>query len=754
MTMTEVNRRAILAGSGALVVSFTVPALAQTQGVMRGGKGRPPLDPRRLDSYLAVHENGAVTAYFGKIDGGQGTDVGIAQIVAEELDLPADKVAVVMGDTAATINQGGASGSTGIFKGGQAMRHAAAEARQALLAMAAKRLGAAPDQLSVADGVVSGNGKSVSYGKLIGGGYFELQVPWNGKLGNDLDIDSKAPLKDPAGYKVIGTSPPRRDVAAKVFARHEYVTDVRVPGMLHARVIRPPVAGATLVAVDEESPRGIAGVRVVAKNGFLAVVAEKEWNAVRASAALKAKWSEPAPVFASQEELYDHIRKSATRKRDEDKNQKRGDVEAALAGAAKRVEADYEWPFQSHASMGSACAVASFKDGAVTIWTGSQKPHYARDGVAAILDIPVDKVRAIWRTGPGSYGRNDAGDAALEAAVLSQIVGRPVRVQGMRAEGIGWDPKAPASIHRGRAGLDGNGKLVAYHFESKGFSRVDINSNESEPAHSLIGMTWGVPLHSLDGFGHPEHAYEIPNILQAWETIPPLLDRASPLRTAHMRDPCGPQVCFAHESFIDEVAFAAGADPVEFRLRHLPPGRDREVVQAAAQKFGWQSRVASTHRNDSADLVRGRGFAYTLRHPTIVAAAVEVEVDRRTGKVRVVRATVAHDCGRIVNPGLLRNTIEGNVVQGTSRSIHEEVRFDTRKVTSVDWKTYPILDITDAPEQIDIVLLDRRDAPSSGAGEPSTRPIAAAIGNAIFDATGDRIRRAPFSPERVRRGQV
>jgi nicotinate dehydrogenase subunit B len=752
MLRQDLTRRGILKGAGALVVSFAAPihlAAAATTAAT-GATGPKPLDPTQLDSYLAIHRDGSATVFFGKIDGGQGTDVGIAQIVAEELDLPADRVAVVMDDTSRVINQGGASGSFGITWGGKPMRNAACAARQFLLGLAAQKLKAPIDKLTVSDGVVSvagAPGKTVTYGELIGGRFFNVAMKWNGKIGNDLNVESTAQPKNPADYKVVGTSPRRRDVVAKVFAQPTYVTDVRIPGMVHARVIRPPAAGAEPTAIDESSVAALKGIRIVHKQGFLAVVADKEWDAIRAAQDLKVTWSQSAAAFPEQDKLYDHIRDATVRKRTVEKETPGFD--AAMAGAAQTVSADYEWPFQSHASMGSGCALVQIKDGKATVWTGSQKPHYARDGIAALLEMPVENVQAIWRVGPGSYGRNDAGDTAIEAAYLAQQVGRPVRLQGMRPEGIAWDPKGPASVHRASAGLDRDGKIVAYKFESKGFSRLDIDSNESNIAHSVVGQQWGVPLKPIEAFAVPDESYQIPNRLMAWETIAPLLDRASPLRTSHLRDPVGPQVHFASESFIDELAHAANADAVEFRLRHLT-GRDAAAVKAAADKFGWQTRVSGSAADANADVVSGRGIAYSKRMNTIVAVVAEVEVDRRSGRVRAKRFAVAHDCGCIVNPALLHNTIEGNIVQGTSRSLFEEVRFDRQSVTSVDWETYPILDIADAPDKIDIVLLDHPEIAPTGAGEPSTRPVAAAIANAIFDAAGVRLRRAPFTPERMK----
>ena len=416
------------------------------------------------------------------MDMGQGVDVAIAQIVAEELDVPFERVSVVMGDTAWTVNQGGASGSTGIQKGGIALRNAAAEARRVLVEMASARLGVPADRLEVTDGVVAVSGdpaRKLGYGELIGGRYFDLPMKWNGKLGNDLVAEGQAKPKPPAAYKIVGQSPPRFDVPAKVFGKLDYVTDIKVPGMLHGRMIRPPVAGAVPVAVDEGSVRDIPGVRVVRDKGFLGIVAEREWDAVQAAERLQVTWSEAAPPFPENAALYDHIRQAPVVKREVPVAT--GEIDPAFAGAARVVEAEYEWPFQSHASMGPACAVVDARADGATLWTGSQKPHFARDGVARALGLPQDKVHGIWVPGPGSYGRNDAGDAGIDAALLSKAVGRPVRVQGMRYEGHGWDPKGPASIHRARAALDKDGAVIGYVFESKGFSRIDIDTNESDP---------------------------------------------------------------------------------------------------------------------------------------------------------------------------------------------------------------------------------------------------------------------------------
>jgi len=404
--------------------------------------------------------------------------------------------------------------------------------------------------------------------------------------------------------------------------------------------------------------------------------------------------------------------------------------------------------------MGPGCAVADVRPDGVTVWTGTQKPHFAAQGVAGCLGVPVEKVRAIWVTGPGSYGRNDAGDVTMDAAVMSQLAGKPVRVQYMRYEGHGWDPKAPASVHKGRAALDAQGNVLAIDFSSKGFSRIETNSTEADPGDTLAGMLLGHKGARTQAFNLPDNAYTFENKRMSWETVAAMLPGPSPLRTSHMRDPLGPQITFASESFIDEVAYAVGADPVEFRLKYVTESRDRAAIQAAAEKSGWKPGKAGTRRTKRGDIVTGRGVAYTQRTNTIVAIVADVEINEKTGAIRVPRVTVAHDCGLIVNPAALRRVIEGNVCQGLSRTIHEEVQFDRKGVRSVDWLTYPILDITEAPTVVDVVLLNHPEAISTGAGEATMRPLAAAVNNAIFEATGMRIRRAPLNAARIKAAGV
>ena len=740
--MTTLTRREFLKTSGALVVSFAAPPV--TGALAQVAAGKPALVPTELDSWIAVLPDGRVQAFFGKMDMGQGLEVVIAQIVADELDVACDKVDVLMGDTGTSCNQGGASGSTGVSNGGRLLRSAAAEARRLLLESGSKRLGVPAEQLRVEEGIIlSQDGRKVAYSELVGGKYFHHPVEWNKQVGNAMDIKVRAKPKTPQEYRVVGKSFARRDVAWKVYGTDRFVTDVRVKGMLHARVIRPPRAACKVRGVDEASIRSIRGARVVREKDFVAVVAPREWDAVRAAQMLKVDWHALDGAFPAMDSLHEHIRSAKVVKREEPV--KKGDLAAAFSAPGVRiVEAQYEWPFQSHASMGPGCAVADAKADRCTVWTGSQKPHFVRDGVARLLGMAPEKVRAIWVAGPGSYGRNDAGDAALDAAFLSKATGKPVRVQGMRADGTAWDPKGPACVHRARAAIDASGKVIGYEFVAKGFSRQHIATNESDPADSLVGQATGIPAKGTQIFGVPAESYGFENKLLAWETIAPLVENCSPLRTAHMRDPVGPEIHFGAEQFIDELAAAVGEDPVAFRLRYLTDPRHQAVVKAAAEKAGWQAR------NSSERTMKGRGIAFAERNGTAVAAVAEVEVERSTGRIWARRVVVAHDCGLVINPQGLRYTIEGNVVQGISRAVYEQVRFDRDAVSSVDWASYPILEMQDAPAAIEVVLINRPEVAPSGAGEPTMRVIPAAVANAFFDATGVRLRKAPLNAERVK----
>jgi CO/xanthine dehydrogenase Mo-binding subunit len=454
------------------------------------------------------------------------------------------------------------------------------------------------------------------------------------------------------------------------------------------------------------------------------------------------------------EQLYDYIRETPSRNGTLTFGDRvpvnEGDVEAALANATQVIEAEYEWPFQSHASMGPACAVVDVQPDHVIFWTGSQKPHNTRDGVAKLLGREPETVRGIWVHGPGSYGRNEADDVVNDAAILSEEIGKPVRVQYMRHEAHGWDPKGPAAVITMRAGLDADGNVTGYSFHAKGFSAHDVQPNASDPSDTIPGQLLGLKRDARDYFGVPQESYVFDNKRMSWEVIAPFLEMGSPLRTSHIRDPQGPQTTFSSESFIDELAYAVGADPVEFRLRYLTDPRHIEAVKTAAERAGWETRPSPNPNQDNLDVLVGRGIAYAQRNNTVVAIVSEVEVNPETGRVWPRKFTVAHDCGLVVNPVALRNTIEGAVIQSTSRTLYEEVQFDENNVTSVDWATYPILDIMDAPEAIDVLFIENKEIGPFGAGEPTVKVVAPAIANAIFDATGVRLRRVPFRPELVK----
>jgi nicotinate dehydrogenase subunit B len=744
------SRRTFLTGAGALTIAIALPGVKARAGVVAS---RLPMKPDRLATYVSIDAQGGAVGWVGKVDMGQGTEVGWAQMIAEELDLPLERVAIVQGHTNQTINMGGASGSTGIWKGGVAMRAAAAEARRVLVEMAAEKLGVPAGEMRTEDGrVIARDGKSVAYAELIGGRHFDETLEWNNIIGSDLAIKGKAQPKSPKDYRLIGKSGiRRRDVEGKILGTTEYMVDVKVDGMVHGRVIRPPVAGAVPVAIDEASVKEIPGVQIVHEKGFIGLVAPREWDAVKAARQLKVTWSDVKPPFPGHDKLHEHIRNAPVIKRDVDKQ--KGDADAAFAKAARVIEASYEWPFQSHAPMGPACGLVDVKPDSVRMWSASQKPHYARDGVAKLLGLDPEKVVCVSTIGPGSYGRNDSGDVVMDAAVLSRAVGKPVRVQSMRYEGTGWDPKAPASVHTSSVALDADNKIIGWRFDSKVFSKRDFLNNEGDPSHTLAGQLLGLPLKPVLLFGAPEESYDFANFTKVSSIIAPLLDRASPLRTAHMRDPGGPQTHFAVESFMDEVAAQLGQDPLEFRLQYVKDPRDLAVIKAATDKAGWQKRTGP-RRLTNGDLMIGQGLSYAVRAGTRVAMVANIEIERATGRVRVRKWTVAHDCGQIVNPDLVRQTIESNVMQSTSRALFEEVTFDERNVTSIDWNGYRIADIKDAPDAIDIILIDRPDVAPTGAGEASSRPTAAAIANAIFDATGVRLRRAPLSPSRVKAGMA
>jgi nicotinate dehydrogenase subunit B len=752
------SRREFVRGAGGLLIGFSMldPAILPRVLAASPEDAAETPSPQRLDAWLRIETDGAIRIFTGKVEIGMGVETGFAQIVAEELDISPDRVSFVMGDTSQTPDQGGVGGSTSIMFGAQPLRNVAATARALLLGLASRRLGVPAGQLQVRDGIVSVQGeaaKSVSYADLAGGTDLNDILKVTGQ-GFRLNVVGRGKPKDPASYTVVGKPIPRVDMAPKILGQWQYVTEVRVPGMLHGRVIRPASAGAKFVSVDESSVKSIPGfVKTVVEGDFVGVVAESEWSAVRAAEQLNVSWSNPGAVFPAHIHLYDHMRTVAPKASKE--VLKKGDAASALASAAKKVEASYEFPFQSHATMGPGCAVADVQpDGVTTVWSGAQKPHALQQGLAELLKVPAERVRVIWVEDAGSYGRPGFEDAAADAILLSRAAGKPVRVQWMRDDMTAWGTKGPAVICDMEAGLDSTNEVSAFRFTSRAFSGGETMFLPATAGNFLGAQLAGIPNTSgIDEFvqwGAACVAYDFANVDANAHVVPAFLASSSPLRTTHLRDPEGPATTFAAESFMDELAAAAGADPIEFRLRYLDDERLKAALITAREKFGWDSRPSPKKNAPATERARGRGVALTLRGETRVATIAEVEVDRRTGAVRVKRFLCVHDCGLVVNPQALSGTIAANLMQSLSRSLKEEVKFDGSRVTSVDWNTYPIARASDVPQQVEIVMIDHKEIPPSGAGEPSSRPTAAAIANAIFDATGARVRRAPLTAARVK----
>ncbi|MFY9771387.1 MAG: molybdopterin cofactor-binding domain-containing protein [Xanthobacteraceae bacterium] len=728
------TRRTMLK-AGALTVSF---ALAGLRTHAEGTTSAPRmLDPNELDSFLAVDGDGTVTLFCGKVDLGQGLRIAMRQIAGEELGIGVEKINYVEGDTALTPDQGRTSGSNGIQRGGMQIRRAAATAREALIALAAQRLNMAAEDLVAADGQVrpKNGGAGIRFADLIGTRSFNLK------------LNPKAPLKNPATYTLVGRPLPRPDVPAKCTGTFTYMQDFSLPDMVHARVIRPPAIGAKLIAVDEASIKNLPGAKVVRIKDFLAVVADDEWTAVRASRALRAQWT-------SWSGLPEQDKLAATLRGDRDITDEVlvtrgpgpvGNPPGANPSGAMARSATYFWPMQSHASIGPSCAVADVTDDSATIWTASQGTHGNRKTFARFLGLPEETVRLIYLDGAGCYGMNGHEDAAADAAILARAVGRPVRVQWSREDEHGWDPKGPPQLLDISGAVDPSGRIIAWRTEmwlpqtTPGLPDIPLLAPAAAGLDDVRGLQPGLISQNTD----PPYAADNVQVLVHW-----LKD--TPLRPAPIRSPGKPANCFAVESFTDELAAAAGLDPVEFRLRGLEDKRGAEAIRRAAALMNWQSRP-SPSPNRNAALAHGRGFAYVhYKHSeSYVAMGMEVAVERSSGRIKVERVACAFDCGQNINPDGARAQVEGSILQTLSRALMEEVQFDRSRVTSVDWSSYPILRFPDVPK-LDIVLIDRPTEPPLGAGEAACTTVAAALANAVFDATGARLRTVPFTPERVK----
>jgi CO/xanthine dehydrogenase Mo-binding subunit len=765
----QTSRRSFLKASGALVISLSLGALPGAKALAQQSTAAagpyPDPDFLKLDTWIVIHPDNTATFYVGKTDGGQGTGTAFRQMMCDELDIAYDKTRLIMGCTDITPDQGGSGGSDGVERDGRTMRRVAAEARRVLLELGGQHLAAPVEMLAVANGTIaleSDPAKKVTYAQLIGGKRFNVAL-----TGRNVDAATgKAAVKPVRELKVVGQSLKRYDIPGKVDGSLKWAVDVKLPGMVHARNVRPPFAGATLQRIDESSVKDVPGfIRVVSRGNYVAVICEREENAIRAARQLKVDWKRPATApFPPSTELFDYMRRATPTSTGEARTE--GDPTAAFASASHVIEAEYEVPFQGHTAIGPAHALADPSDGQMTIYSNDMKSYGLRTGVAKFLDMPRDKVRVVYMDGPQVYGRTAADDAGFEAAFLAKELGRPVRVQWMRHEETAWDTKGPPYVFKLRGALDDQGKLVALDYDACAADHNHLWYNE--PDTVLIAQLMGRrPARPAPGNAEtPSTMYAIANRRITTRVVGLPMTWETPLRTGNLRDPNGPQVTFAFESFIDELAAAAKADPVQFRLDMLEAAKEDAVfrkarslatVRAAAKAHGWDTRPSPRPRAAGSrdKVLTGRGMAYTYRSNTIATVIADVEVNRETGRVWVKRLVCAHDCGLAINPEGLRHTVECGMLHALSRALWEEVQFDNEKVTSVDWVSHPSLRHSDTPESIDVVLVngdpnpDRPDLPHYGAGETSHKPVIAAVANAIYDATGARLRRAPFRAERV-----
>jgi nicotinate dehydrogenase subunit B len=695
-----------------------------------------------FETFIKITADGTVTAFNGHVDLGTGIRTALGQIVAEELDVSFARVVVVLGDTAHVPNQGATIASETIQITAVPLRNAAAQARQFLLTRASERLELSAEELAIEDGLIRGkDNRSVSYGELIGDEIIRLE------------LDENVPVKPVNAYAIVGQSVPRVDLPAKATGELVYVHDVRVPGMLHGRVVRPPYAGVdagafvgtSLIAVDEASVRDIPGLVAVVRIGdFIGVVAEREENAVKAAAQLKVTWK-PTPTLPDLKDIETALRANPSTPRTLiDK----GDVDDAIASAATPMARTYIWPYQMHGSIGPSCAVADYQDGHIRVWSGSQNPHLLRADLALLLKCGENDIDVIRMEAAGCYGRNCADDVSADAVLLSRAAGRPVRVQLTREQEHAWEPKGTAQLMDVKGGLRADGGVAGYDFATR------YPSNGAPTlALLLTGAIAPVPdvLEMGDRTAIPPYDYE--NLRVVVHDMPPIV------RASWLRGVSALPNTFAHESYIDELATEAGIDPIEYRLRYLKDQRAVDLVKAVAERAGWTPRPVWKEPVAENDIVRGRGFAYALyvhsKFPGYGAAwsawIADVAVNKATGDVSVTRVVAGQDSGLMINPDGVRHQIHGNVIQSTSRALMEEVSFDRNAVTSREWGAYPILKFPDLPK-IDVLMLPRQDQPPLGVGESASVPSAAAIANAIFDATGVRFRELPFTPERILRG--
>jgi CO/xanthine dehydrogenase Mo-binding subunit len=765
------SRRDFVKGAGALIVTFSMggafnalEAQQQTRSPFGGeGSAAPDSPPaNEVDSWVAIGSDGSITAYTGKEELGQGMSTAQTQLVAEELCVPFNRVNLIMADTSMCPDQGVTSGSQSSpanFNHAN-LAGACATAREALLQLGSKQLNLPAEELVAVDGTIrskSNATKKATYGELLAGKKFSLKV------------DPNAKRKSASEWTVLGKPIGRPDMAAMATGTFEYAHNVRVPGMLHGMVVRPNAVGANLMNVDESSVSEMPGfVKVVVRKNFVGVVAEKKWQAVQIAKKLAVTWS-PAPELPNHDTFYDHLRNQKPTRDTLLVNSK--DVDQKLAEAAQVVKATYYHPYQMHGSIGSSCAVADVQGDKATVWSPTQGVWHQRATLAMLLGLKAENIHVIFKRGSGCYGINGADTVTYDAALLSQAVGKPVRVQLTRREEMAWENYGFAFVMDDRAGLDAQGNIIAWDHEMwvpvlgnrpvytypgnvitgylAGFQPEEFRPRSPAPEpNNYSNNSNGVPSYVV---GHVAGTNHGAGTIKSERAL--LHNVVSPFWTGPLRSPQRLQNTFAHESFMDELAAVAKADPVDYRLRHLSEQRVIDVVKAAAQKANWDARPSPKPRSTSAaGILTGRGISCVAYEGDngYSAMVAEIEVEKATGKITVKRLVVAIDAGPVSNPDGLKNQSEGGALQGLSRALGEEVTWDDHNVTSIDWKTYHSLPLGFAVPKIEVVLMDRPNEAATGAGETAITVVAGAIGNAIFDATGVRIRQVPFTPERIK----
>ena len=755
------SRRAFLKGSGALIVGFSAAGIA---GELATGSAwaQGQRAGAQLDSWIAIAQDGSVKAYTGKCELGQGLYTAQAQLIAEELAVALHRVTLVQCDTDMTPDQGTTSGAqshpTNFNRANLAL--AGATARAALVQLASERLGVPPDQLTTKDGVISVIGdpsKTARYGSLVGGKKFSIA------------LDPSAKRKHPSEWTVLGKPVPRLDIPDMATGRFEFVHNVRVPGMLHGQVVRPPTVGATLESIDERSVQDVPGLaRVVVKKNFVGVVAEKPWQAIQAANKLKVTWTAGVGL-PSQRDFYEYLRQQRPTRDTLLVDSK--DVDEKLAQASTVVKATYLHPYQMHGSLGSSCAVADVQGDKATIWSPTQAIYPHRNTAAMVLGLPPENVRVVFRMGSGCYGLNGAESVSYDAALLSQAVGKPVRVQLTRKDEMAWENYGFAFVIDQSVGLDAEGNIVAWDHEAWSPTlggRPGVNNPGNVITGFLVGFEPAAftprspapdPAGAFNNGSNAAPSYVVGCVGgRCGGTGSVKSERVlshtvrSFFWTGPLRSPQRLQNTFAHECFMDEVAQRVKADPVAYRLKHLRDPRLGNVLTAAAKAANWEPRPSPRPKLSRTGVASGRGIACVLYEGDngYCAMVAEVDVNQDTGSVLVKRLVVALDCGPVSNPDGVRNQIEGGALQGISRAFLEEVTWDDQKVTAIDWRSYKSLSLGYASPIVESVLIDQPDAPAAGAGETSITVVAAAIGNAICDATAARVRQLPFTPERVK----